>query len=270
MKPINIYPGIRVHFDIVQVGCGGNGAYLTQRLSKLISSLLRLNDSNSFSYTLVDQDLVEEKNLQRQPFLPHDIGKNKAAVLSKRYGKSYEIPIFYREQFVESVEELRSCFPSLHETFAQDPTKNLIRILIGCVDNHASRKIMHNFFEEDSKIIYIDCGVDGVLTEGDEEDIRRSGYSGHCVCGMKLYGVQVPDVVGVYPEIMEDTKSLLPSQSCGQNIVSQPQRMQSNEFAALITMGYLNQILAERRLYHHHTNFNALTHSSRPVLLPAE
>lgn len=270
MKPIEIYPQTKVHFDIVQIGCGGNGAYLTQRLTKLMSSLLRLNDKNSFSYTLVDQDLVEEKNLQRQPFLPHDIGKNKAAILSKRYGKAYELPVFYREQFVESVEELKTCFPSMHETFVQDTERNLIRILIGCVDNHATRKIMHQFFVKTDRVIYIDCGVDGVLTEGDEEDIRRSGYSGHCVCGVNLFQHCVPDVVGVYPEIMEDNKSLLPSQSCGQNIVSQPQRMQSNEFAALITMGYLNQILAERRLYHHHTNFNALTHSSRPVLLPVE
>ena len=72
----------------------------------------------------------------------------------------------------------------------------------------------------------------------------------------------------VYPDILTDKESLLPTQSCGQAVVSAPQRMQSNEFAALITMGYLNQILAERRLYHHYTNFNSLMNTSRPTLLP--
>ncbi|MCY9308796.1 ThiF family adenylyltransferase [Bacillus inaquosorum] len=268
LKSVNFFPERLMHFDIVQVGCGGNGGYITQRLAKLLSSLIKASDRSTFSYTLVDLDTVEEKNLQRQPFLPHDIGKNKAKVLSERYGKSYQFPIFYREQFVESVEELRNCFLSNHDSYVPDSNRILIRVLIGAVDNHASRKIMHNYFLEDKNIIYIDCGVDGILLEGTDEEIRRSGYAGHCVCGLQYNETKLAPVAEVYPDILEDQDSLLPSQSCGENVVSQPQRMQSNEMAALITMSYLNQIFSERRLYHHYTNFNALTNSSRAVLLP--
>ncbi|MEK1828822.1 ThiF family adenylyltransferase [Priestia megaterium] len=110
MKAIDLYKERNVHFDIVQVGAGGNGGYITQRLSKLLSSLTRNNTLDIFSYTIVDLDRVEEKNLQRQPFLPRDIDKNKAKVLAERYGKSYQLPIFYREEYVESVEELSQCF----------------------------------------------------------------------------------------------------------------------------------------------------------------
>lgn len=269
MKELEFFPSRPMHFDIVQIGAGGNGGYIIQRLSKLLSSLRTIDSVNStFNYTIVDLDKVEEKNLQRQPFLPKDIDKNKAKVLSERYGKSYQVPIFYREEYVESIEELYECFPSNNDSFLIEESRVNMRILIGAVDNHASRKIMHEYFLNDKSLIYIDCGVDGILLEGDEEDIRRSGYSGHCVCGVHYNSTILPPVAGVYKDILEDKDSLLPSQSCGQNVVSQPQRMQSNEMAALITMGYLNQILAERRLYHHYTNFNALTHSSRPILLP--
>ncbi|MES9681657.1 ThiF family adenylyltransferase [Gottfriedia acidiceleris] len=268
MRALEFYPDRKVHFDIVQVGCGGNGGYITQRLSKLISSLTKNSDHTTFDYTLVDLDKVEEKNLQRQPFLPKDLDKNKAKVLSERYGMSYQNPLFYREEYVESVEELFDCFRSHQDTYIPDPSRVIFRVLIGAVDNHASRKIMHEYFMKDSSLIYIDCGVDGVLLEGTDEEKKRSGYAGHCVVGLHHNKTMLSPVAEVYPDILEDKESLLPSQSCGQNIVSQPQRMQTNEMAALITMGYLNQIFAERRLYHHYTNFNALTHSSRATLLP--
>lgn len=268
MKALEIYPERRVLFDIVQVGAGGNGGYITQRLAKLLSSLNRMEVNSEFTYTIVDLDTVEEKNLQRQPFLPKDVGRNKAKVLAERYGKAYQFPIFHREEYVESLEELRNCFASYHDNFVVPTESILFKVLIGAVDNHASRKIMHEYFQEDDSLIYIDCGVDGILQEGTEEEIRRSGYAGHCVCGFHLGETILAPVASVYPDILEDNESLLPSQSCGQNIVSQPQRMQSNEMAALITMGYLNQILADRRLYHHYTNFNALTHTSKAVLLP--
>lgn len=270
MQALEIYPDRKMHFDIVQVGCGGNGGYITQRLSKLLSSLLKNLDISTFHYTLVDLDRVEEKNLQRQPFLPKDIDKNKAKVLAERYGKAYQFPIFYREEYVESVEELENCFVSNHDSFVVEDNRIVMRVLIGAVDNHASRKIMHNYFMKDSSIIYIDCGVDGVLIDGTDEEKRKSGYAGHCVCGIHYNQTMLPPVASVYPDILEDKESKLPSQSCGDNVVSQPQRMQSNEMAALIVMSYLNQILAERRLYSWYTNFNGLTNSSRPTLLPVK
>jgi hypothetical protein len=268
MKTIEFFPDRNLHFDIVQVGAGGNGGYLVQRLAKLLASLLLNSIHTTFTYTVVDMDKVEEKNLQRQPFLPQDLGKNKAKVLAGRYGKAYQFPIFYREEYVESVEELHHCFPSNQDAYVLNKNRTLFRLLIGCVDNNASRKVMHKYFLQDPALIYIDCGVDGVLLKGKEEEKRKSGYSGHCVCGIHYNDLMLAPVAGVYKDILKDKKSKLPSKSCGENIVSAPQRMQTNEMAALMVMGYLTQILAERRLYHHSTNFNALTHSARPVPIP--
>lgn len=43
--------------------------------------------------------------------------------------------------------------------------------------------------------------------------------------------------------------------------------MQHTQLAVLITMIYLKQILADRRLYCHYTIFNTLTHTVRATLL---
>jgi len=177
----------------------------------------------------------------------------------------------YRDQFIESVEEMNGIFATDNHEFKallEPENYQIFKVIIGAVDNNASRKIMHEYFTQHAQCIYIDCGVDGVLAEGTEEEKAKSGYSGHTVCGINIESQRLGSVCDVYPDILEDKESLLPTQSCGQRVVYQPQRMQANEFAALITMGYLNQIIAERKLYHWYTNFNALLHSSRPVLLP--
>lgn len=265
MAHITLSEYATIHFDILQIGCGGNGGYITQRLTKLLSNFEPSQKRTEFTYTLVDLDRVETKNLQRQPFLPKDVGRNKAQVLADRYAGAYQYPIYYREAFIESVEALKAAFPSNQDTFITNA--HVIRVLIGAVDNHASRKIMNDYFKEDNSLIYLDCGVDGVLLDGTTEEKNNSGYSGHCAIGVNTPKFYVPPVAELFPDILEDETSLLPSQSCGQNIVSAPQRMQANEMAALITMGYLNLLLVERQIRHRCTNFNARTNSARSVLL---
>lgn len=58
MKFIEFYPAEKIHFDIVQIGAGGTGGYVISRLAKLISSLTRISEQSSFSYTVVDADQV--------------------------------------------------------------------------------------------------------------------------------------------------------------------------------------------------------------------
>lgn len=45
-------------FDIVQIGTGGNGGYLVQRLSKMLYAFSQSIEGFQFQYTLVDGDLV--------------------------------------------------------------------------------------------------------------------------------------------------------------------------------------------------------------------
>src|SRR5690242_10762440 len=59
------------------IGCGGVG-------SAIVPSLCLLKSPKEV--TLVDGDIIEEKNLNRQMFDQKDIGANKAKALAERYG----------------------------------------------------------------------------------------------------------------------------------------------------------------------------------------
>lgn len=91
------------------IGCGGVGSWLTPALALLTSPQ---------QITLIDMDVLEEKNLDRQLFKPDDIGRSKAEALAERYQCN-----------------------SMHDWFAD----GLLEFeesdwLVVCVDNHRARK----------------------------------------------------------------------------------------------------------------------------------
>jgi len=62
------------------VGLGGTGAYLAEDLARLLS----VHFGWRVRLTLVDHDVVEEHNEQRQAFSKPDRGRHKAQVVSER------------------------------------------------------------------------------------------------------------------------------------------------------------------------------------------
>ena len=71
-------------FTFYIVGAGGTGSYLVRDLARIISVYNEKYNRND-EIVIIDQDIVESKNLTRQNFIRNDIGKNKAEVLAKRY-----------------------------------------------------------------------------------------------------------------------------------------------------------------------------------------
>ncbi|MGV7000252.1 ThiF family adenylyltransferase [Priestia megaterium] len=251
----------RIFFNIIQVGTGGTGGYLVQRLSKLLYALSQ-NSEYHFKYTLIDGDQVESSNLMRQPFIEEDLLQPKAQVLAERYEAAYDIPILYRPAYIENAKELTDLIYSEGYTFALH-----VPVLLGCVDNNATRQIMDDVFNEVPNMIYIDSGIDAMDTDRSIE----SGYSGQVVCGVKFNDRKYLGPVGeVYPNILEDMDTRLPTQACGQQMVYYPQRMQTNEVAASVMMGYLNTLLSDYEIVSHYTNFNARTMNTRPTYLAKE
>lgn len=252
-----------IMFDIVQIGTGGNGGYLTQRLAKMIYSFMRSFPHRRYRYTLVDGDRVEDKNLLRQPFIEEDLEMPKAQILAERYSNAYDITICFKDSYMESVSDIEKLFTSGH---------GRIPVLLGCVDNNATRQLMHEFFEKTPSLIYIDSGIDAVLRKGTSTEIEESGYSGQVVCGVKLGGKVLLEPAGhIYNSILEDKDSILPTQqACGEQVVYYPQRMQTNEAAALAMTGYLNTLLSDLRIVSHYTNFNAYTNLSKPTYITKE
>lgn len=251
------YSSSGIFFNIIQIGTGGTGGYLVQRLSKLLYALKKKDNLFRFSYKLVDGDRVESSNLLRQPFIEEDLQLPKAQVLAERYEGAYGIPILYKNEYIETSKDITNMIYGESSYFHHH-----IPVILGCVDNNATRQILHEVFQELPNIVYIDSGIESM----DEEGSKDSGYSGQVVCGMKLREKLFLSPVGeVYSDILEDKDSRLPTQACGQNVVYQPQRMQTNEMAALIMNGYLNTLLSDHEIVSHYTNFNARTMLVRPT-----
>jgi PRTRC genetic system ThiF family protein len=104
---------------IVVVGTGGTGSYLVQGLAKMIAGY-RLQ----VKVTLVDPDVVEERNCARQNFSPWEVGQGKAEALAFRLNQQYGLDWgFVREEGEKRCNR-------------HDPN----RLIVTCVDTVAARK----------------------------------------------------------------------------------------------------------------------------------
>ena len=65
---------------VVMLGAGGTGGYVAPYVFRLLHMLGR-----PARFIICDGDIVEPKNLDRQNFVPADLGENKARVLAERY-----------------------------------------------------------------------------------------------------------------------------------------------------------------------------------------
>jgi len=224
---------------IVQVGCGGTGGYVQYFLSRLLYSI----KNERTRYVLCDGDLVEDENLCRQNFVVADLGQNKAEKLAVRYGNVYNLPIEYVDSYIEDQDTLIQLLSvnRIHD----------IPILIGAVDNNASRQLFHQVFNTLDTIIYIDSGNDEI--------------TGQVVCGVKYKGdVLLPPLGDVYPDVLEDHDTTFKSQvSCGEQVISEPQNIATNIMAGHIVFGFLNDLVVRRSLKVHMTTFNSETMSAR-------
>lgn len=75
---------------VVVIGCGGTGS----RAIPLMVQILK-NSPRALAprLVLIDDDVVEHKNLARQNFINQDVGRSKAEVLAERYSVAMDFPI---------------------------------------------------------------------------------------------------------------------------------------------------------------------------------
>lgn len=252
----------KVLYYIVLVGTGGSGGYAVQRIAKQMNAF-----KNVTSYLmLADPDVIEERNLLRQPFIPCDLGLKKSEVLASRYSATYGLKIGYSaEKYIESAEELESLFS--HTDYLHKHNQMIQKVLIGAVDNDFSRKVMNDYFESSEDLIYIDAGIEGIYlpedgaksedkwTEEERMDHLESGYSGQIVVGLrKNRNVILQPIHGVYP--IDSNDLIPPSHNCGLE-PSQPQQMLANEVAAVQISAVINGLFTSNSIHFHILNFNA-------------
>jgi len=70
------------NISLIQIGAGGTGSWLVPLASKLVNNIyLRLENTKKIYYTLVDFDIVEERNILRQNFQSGTLEKIKLKLL---------------------------------------------------------------------------------------------------------------------------------------------------------------------------------------------
>jgi PRTRC genetic system ThiF family protein len=155
-KPMSEEEKRKKHFiapdiqKITIVGVGGTGGYLAQGLAKMIAGY-RLN----VEVTLVDPDVIEEKNRFRQNFMPWEIGENKAEALAFRLNQQYGLAF--------------KAFSGTGENYYANARTQYRELLITCVDKIAPRKKLSHH------PLWLDCGNDldfGQVIFGTTHDSR--------------------------------------------------------------------------------------------------
>jgi hypothetical protein len=145
--------------NIFVIGAGGTGSRLMPMLAQFIRSITRGQSANGWlenpTIWVVDDDIVEQKNLLRQNFIQTDVGKHKAVVVAERYNRAFEVnivPIVQRISYQNKV-PFNEAIGDMLSIMAQAGRVNINinqlfdnSLVIICVDSVRARRDILNTF----------------------------------------------------------------------------------------------------------------------------
>lgn len=232
--------------NIVIIGAGGNGSHIISDVARMAASFGR-----PIQITLVDGDVVEEKNLIRQHFTKLDLGKNKAEALASRYGSAFGIQINFVPEYLTQTNS---------EQVLGSRYNGGNTIFITCTDNLASRKLVENRMNGD---IWIDLG--------NEESAGQVTISSNAISQYAYYGNPkqtgrfcLPTVFELFPDYERKLKVEKPVASCAELAAASPiQAGFVNVMAAAIAKNFLHCVLTGKPINNYQvffTNDNCFEH----------
>ena len=235
---------------VVMLGAGGTGGYVAPYVFRLLHMLGR-----PARFIICDGDIVEPKNLDRQNFVPADLGENKARVLAERYSTVLGMETEYVPNFIEKLPDLKELIEpkewELHPHSSRR-TKEMV-LLLGCVDNNKTRQLCHQAFYQSDELIYIDSG--------------NGKYTGQVVCGVRRNGHTMrKSIGGVHPEMLKDTDKFPSELSCAEAAQEDPQSIVANVTAATAVLIMVYNILTHGENMALQTDFSTRTIRMQTVL----
>jgi hypothetical protein len=192
-KPVRVLDPARS--ALILFGCGGTGGHLLQCVCRLLYGMKEKSRAHPGAPTpfgeppperlpevlVCDGDTVERANVVRQPYLPQDVGKKKATVLAGRYAAIHDLKVHAYPEYLSAPEELPRLVPEG-------------AVVVGCVDNAKTRRILHEGLSAYEDIVYLDSGNAGVvelpdgaglLPRAERARIKESGWEGQVLCGVR-------------------------------------------------------------------------------------
>lgn len=230
-KAIPLITNAHDRVDFILVGAGGTGGFLIGAIARLMYEIEKIS-SKTATCTIVDPDIVEEKNIPRQNFLTSDIDLPKSQVLAARYALAMGVKI-------------RAICKPFSSKFVQRSWRSLT-IIVGCVDNAAARQEINRCLETYStqmpSIWWLDCGNHQnsgqvLLGSSNQFTIERAfnNYQHPSFC------IHLPSPSLLHPELLEpQSEELVPfSTSCAELIARNQQSLFVNQQIAAIASDYL-------------------------------
>lgn len=256
-------PHSDLHF--VVIGAGGTGAYLMRDLVRIIAlenertSRFRPEQKTNHTITLIDGDIIEEKNLSRQNFVRQDIGKNKADVIASRYGRAFGLAVNVIPEFLTEPEDLTKYLEDwyLRRSQGNGSVRSFMPVFIDCVDNNATRLYISS---ASASLAHYEHRSSFTISSGNAErtgQVLLSSTTGIAEETFTLdlktllqeqgshenpvFRVTTPSFFDVFPKIDIDKD---PTQlSCAEQSESAPQNIVTNIMAANILFGFALRLL---------------------------
>ncbi len=252
--PFVLPPGQSIQIGLV--GCGGTGSHLALSLARLCFHV-REQGGPPVSLTCIDGDRVERKNVGRQWFAPHEIGKPKALVLADRLNAALGLSIVAVPAMATAglLGELQ-------------PAYNTIGILVGAVDTSSGRRALHDALARSTWRIWLDVGNErdwGKVLLGTTTDARQ--LHGALALGGICTALPAPTLR--YPHLLDD----LPVQSqsdCATAAADGAQSLMVNQAMAAVAGQYLHQLVVARQITTWETALDLATLTMRSTSITAE
>lgn len=208
------------------IGAGGTGTYFLKEVSRFIHSLG--NHPPVGKMMIIDGDIVERKNIDRQCFQEEDIGLYKSAVMADILNCAFSLSWEASGIFLDTKEQLHI------ETCGISQRKGRLSLpmIVGCVDNHACRMVLEDYFNNSNNCIYLDSA--------------NEYSSGEVVFSMKINGEVISPLRSNYfPEIKKEKKTRSQMSCTELNAVS-PQHTCTNMLAGNILLSEFASICEGR------------------------
>ncbi len=194
--------------NVSVVGCGGTGGFVADGLVRLLPSTIDL--------VLIDMDVVEEHNLNRQSFTTADIGLYKSEALAKRLAEKYQRAVKY----------------SIMPVGAFDLPRGIV---VGAVDNGPARQAIADSIHDAQ--FWIDAGnghnFGQVLIGNSKVDKLHPSFLEDICYRLPLPTIQQPALLTQVPR----------RRSCAEAVAAEEQSPTINQAMAALVLEVVRRIL---------------------------
>lgn len=228
---------------ILLVGCGGNGAQMLMGLASL-DTALRAISSRSLDVTVVDDDIVTEANLGRQPFYRCDIGSSKARTLTERINLAHGL-----------------AWKAVHGRAPRAIGIEGADILISCIDTASGRR-----------------ALGGAIANGKAAPAYWMDLGNRASDGQYLLGCpsradeqprRLPTVLEAFPELADESVADDDAPSCSVAEALERQSLFVNRVLASHALALLFDLLGRGSIGHAGAFLNLASGQVVPIPLPS-